>query len=474
MEREIVFLKKKFRRYENNRIFIWTIIVALFLQLIYRSMASSNVPLMDYWKYINMFVERMFTEGITFWDIWQNDGIHRSPLQFMYFLLNVRFFHLNSQIEIYLGAILTAVTSGILYKVIKKETRLSVERWFSGLAGIGIIIILYDMNQWEMITQQFALSFSSRQVLFLVSMILTNNYLKSIESAKKYTFELGVLYIFVIASVGGGYFPAYVFAIFLILILDFWVRKNEFGYKYLKEYLILLFFLILGSYIYLHGIISQNISTMATDINIINFIIDFLLGVITMSGVCIIGTEFSTNTVYIVGTVVLFLCMLSLVIYIKGKFYKQTYIPIAFYGYSFGAMGLIYLGRRGLYGNSYAFSSRYVCETVVMLLGLLWILLLYVSNSINRSQFHKITLKSGLILCIVISILCGILISDYKEWKIAPYRKIYGENLIENIMDIDYISEEDFMAFQASESSVRDGIEVMKKYELGIFYKNNK
>ena len=91
-------MNKFLKIYKENRIFIWALILGLFFQLVYLSTASTNVPLMDYWQYINMFVEKMNNGGLTFADIWQNYGIHRSPLQFLYFIMNVRIFHLNVRV----------------------------------------------------------------------------------------------------------------------------------------------------------------------------------------------------------------------------------------------------------------------------------------------------------------------------------------------------------------------------------------
>ena len=63
----------------------------------------------------------------------------------------------------------------------------------------------------------------------------------------------------------------------------------------------------------------------------------------------------------------------------------------------------------------------------------------------------------------------GLLSSYSKEWKIAPYRKIYCENLVEGINNIDNLSGDDFAPYQSDEQYVRKGVEIMKKYKLGIY-----
>ena len=69
---------------KNRRILL---IVGTFLsiQLIYLSNATANTPLMDYWYYINDLLPSLFRGGVSFAQLWNNAGIHRSPLQLMFF-----------------------------------------------------------------------------------------------------------------------------------------------------------------------------------------------------------------------------------------------------------------------------------------------------------------------------------------------------------------------------------------------------
>lgn len=453
--------------YKENRAFIWCLLIALFFQLIYLSIASFNVPLMDYWHYINMFVEKMNTAGITFLDIWQNDGIHRSPLQFIYFLINVRVFHLNSQVEIYLGAVLMALTAVVLYRQMKKDIELN-KKWIKGVLGGIIVIAVYNLNQYELINEQFAFSFASRMFLFLMSFLLTNSYLMNINGNRSYTFELGMFYIVVIESVGGGYFPAYVVSIALVLILHYCFKRKSDKKVYLKEYIFLLACLAIGTGIYLYGILGHGEITVAESISFITFIKDFLIGAIFMLGVSIFGFEFSNGVTFLMGCCIFFIYLCSFVTYFIKRYYERTYVPVLFMSYSVGAMGLIYLGRMGKYGIDYAFSSRYVCETNVALLGFIWIAAIYISDIFRNNSRKKAI--NYCVAAVSLLLLVGVVSSDYKEWKIAPYRKIYGENLIQSMKNVDSLTEEEFAPFQSTEEYVRGGIDIMKKYDLGMFY----
>lgn len=462
------------KKYNENRIFIWSLLFALLLQLIYLSIASTNVPIMDYWKYINMFVEKMNTGGISFADLWQNDGIHRSPLQFLYFVLNVRFFNMNAQVEIYLGAFLMALIVMMLYYTFKREIGCK-SSYVTELGGICIILFVFNLNQYEIINEQFALSFASRIILFVLSYLLTNSLLHDLNRLKKYTFELSVFYVFVILSVGSGFFPAYVMAIGMTIFLHFILNFRIDKYLFIKQYLMLYFALLLGSIIYLYGAFGETSQISQNSLSLFMFVKNFIIGSLTMLGVCVLGFEFSVKVTFIVGCIIGILIIVSICLYFKREYYKKSYLPILFYGYSAGVMGLVYLGRSARFGLDYAYSPRYVGESNFVLYALIWIVFMYISEQLEakdiRSKSLNVLVKTILISC-VIFICLGILNSDYKEWKIAPYRKIYGQNLVQSIFEVDTLEEKDFVAFQAEEDVVRSGIDIMKKYDLGVFYYN--
>ncbi|WP_455559643.1 hypothetical protein, partial [Agathobaculum hominis] len=59
--------------------------------------------------------------------------------------------------------------------------------------------------------------------------------------------------------------------------------------------------------------------------------------------------------------------------------------------------------------------------------------------------------------------------STVKEYKIAPYRREYGMQLIDKMQRVDELSDSDFDQFQAKGESVRNGIDIMQEYHLGVF-----
>lgn len=454
------------KTYQRNRVFIWAIGIALCAQLVYISQATSNAPLMDYWRYMDRFVEKMFSGGLSWSDFWRSDGIHRSPLQFLYFVCNIRFFHYDAQIEIYLGAVLMAVLACVLYRFLKLD--LQPSHRVSAGAGVAVIIVIYNLNQWELIAEQFSLSFASRLFLFLLGYLLTNRYLYTIEQAKKYTGELGALYIITIALVGGGYFPAYVFSILTGIVVFALINYRKNGRKYWKYYVTLILFLIVGTIIYLFGV---EYSGTGSSVDLKQFVYYLVVGSIVMLGVCLLGTSATTSAAFATGLFITAIALVLLVLYFKHKCYEKTSMPVFFYAYTAGSLGIICLGRGSLYGFGYCFYSRYTCESNVLLLGVVWIAAMLLSEKVCRkdeSKKHSLGMRVGVLISTGV-ILCGIVCADIVEWKQAPYRKDYYDNLIQCMLDVDTLSAEDFSVFQAKEEYVRQGIALMKKYDLGIY-----
>lgn len=457
------------KKYFDNRIFIFGFIGIIGLQFIYISKATANIPLMDYWKYINMFVNKMNESGLSFSDIWQNDGIHRSPLQFIYFIINVRIFNYNVRVEEFAGIIVMAGTVLILYKYLG---RFVDDIFKKNIYGIIIAIIIFNLNQFEMINEEFALSFSSRMQLFLISFIATSIYLSSIDKYKKYTFELGILYILTVELVGGGYFPAYISTIMFALIMNYILKYKEQKNNYLFCYLWLSLSLIISVIIYFHGISINSQATTFSEGTIWKYLINFIIGMIIMLGVSISGFSFSYNTLFIIGLFIFTIYLLSLFIYFKNKIYEKTYFPLMCYGYTFVVIGLVCLGRFNMYGIDFAYTSRYVCETNVSLLACVYIISInhnYKAGKELNGTFFRGKIKNPFLKSALIIFLIMLLHADFLEFQTAPFRKNYNERLIEYAKNIDNVTSEEIALFQCDEEQVRSGIEKMRRYKLGVF-----
>lgn len=332
-------------KYQRNRWFVLLMIPIFVYQIIYISTATANVPLMDYWRYINMFVEKINTTGLSFGDIWKNDHIHRSPLQFFYFAANIRLFNYNIQIEEYLGVFLMTLTIFLLYRWIKKEMPNQISAFY-GIAGTIIALILFNSNQWEMITQEFALSFASRQILFFMSFLLTSRYLTNLHSQKAKTVELALLYILTILLVGSGYFPAFVATVAFSVILNYVLFYKENKNTYLVQYIVLLGALAVGTILYMYGIdLASNVPKIKYSLG--ECVVQFLQGSFVMIAVSWYGFAFSQRTMLVVGAVIFALYIAAFVVFSQKilQAYACSYLVLRLWCGSDGTS--IY----GAYGN---------------------------------------------------------------------------------------------------------------------------
>ena len=460
-------MKKILNAIHKNIFFVIVLLSVFIFFLIYLSRATNNTPYMDYWLYIDKLVDKMFSSGITFDDLYNSNGIHRSPLQLLIFLTNVKLFKYDVLLEIFLGAILLIPICSILYKEYKNDFK-NLNNKFLYYFGIVIfIILLFSLNQWEIIASEFLLSYEIRVLNYLISFILLNKILHNKSKYGKYSIELGFFYIFVITCISGMYFAAFVVSIIFSLLLDLIVDKDR--KSNYKVYLIILISLIIGTVLYCYGINFNGNSTVSLSINI-QWILGLFEAVFILLGASLLGYSTSIQTITIIGAILFTIQIVCMIIFIIFKQFKNNYLPILLMIYAFCICGELYVGRANNFDLAYLASSRYICETLWFLIADLWIIL-----NLNSYKFKYLNVKTIIkffSVCFLVSIFTVNFYSNKNEWNTAIYRKEYLENLNNYILDIENVSDEDFKNFTVDKEVIKRDVEIMKKYKLGIFQYN--
>lgn len=452
------------KKIHQNRIFVLVLVVALVMILIYQSSASANVPFMDYWKYIDRLVDKMYTQGVSFNDLYTSNGVHRSPIQLFIFLCNVRLFHYNAQIEVYLGGMLLGVLGCVLYKELKKEMQCRSSNIWLNIGSICIVALLFNLNQWEILSDEFAFSFVLRLMAFELSFIITNNYLKNIKKDGSYAVEIAMLYTFTICGLSGAFFLAYGGALVVVIIWDFLRRENVEKKRYLKYYIILGLGLFLGAILYVVGL-DMNTANGTTSSIGISLLVKYFKAIVIMLGATIMGTSASQTLVIICGLGLCLIYIGSVILYFYKKMYKKTYLPILFMTYSLFIIFVICMGRVQ-YGFDYLCSSRYVGDTQLGILACIWIYCIYLKGIMN---FNKQNMCKIIIMSIIVIILGGIAYADINEWGIKGYRKEYYADINNLMLNIENLSDGELAKCQADPKSVRESVEIMKKYKIGLY-----
>ena len=132
--------------------------------------------------------------------------------------------------------------------------------------------------------------------------------------------------------------------------------------------------------------------------------------------------------------------------------------------YALAISVMICWGRIGKFGPESMTASRYVVESSVGLIGIVWM---------TYALFGD-TVKNWFAVCrTVVAPLVCLLMMLYvikAENVIAPYRKIYYENLADMMQNIEDYADDELGAFQAnSPDDIRYCIDFFKENKLSIF-----
>lgn len=463
-------MKKILGKIHENIIFIIFLLVIFCGFSIYLSRATANVPHMDYWLYMNSLVEKMFHGGVTVDDLWTGNGVHRSPLQLFIFLCNVRLFGYNAQIEVALGAVFSLLVALLVYREYKNNwmANFSNEKKLLFFVSLfGVLVAMFSLNQWEMITTEFYFSLEIRIISFWVSFIITNQLLKNKEKYGKYAIEIAIVYVFVICICAGAYFGACMLSIIFAIIFDFCLEKEK--KKYMGTYFTLLAGLFVGTIIYMYNL-NLGVSTGGLTIDF-DFVKDFLSGFVLLQGASVFGfANFSLKQMFVMGLIICFIHLLCVVTYFYNKMYKVSYIPMLLGAYVVCFYMQIFISRGMQFDLTYLTSSRYVCDTLWFSVADIWILTAILQQcKVNNVVLKMQSIKQAFLTLCLLSIIFFNVYSNCLEWKRAPYIKNYYNSVISLIERIDTLTEDEFSIFGYDSEIIKNDVRIMKKYHLGTF-----
>lgn len=450
--------------WKKNHIFITLLSLFTIIICIYLSEATANVPVMDYWRYISRLTNKIYTSGLSFSDVYNNNGVHHSPIQLILFGLNVKVFHLNTLVEIYLGAIVFCITLIPIYNWYCKHININNKMYWPFL--ICLMISFFSLSQWEILTLEFSLGFAIRQVIYVFCFLYTEKILRNKEVYGKYVIDFAFVLIVVICS-NSAYFVAFGAALSLVIIFDFLSNRMENRRKYLPQYIILGGGMFLGLILYYS---LGNVESKGATIFRIPNLKEIIKGILYIFGSSAVGDNSNQKFVLILGGMAIVLTVMCVTLYIKKHIYQETYFPIVLLAYGLFQIISIMIGRIGAYSAEYLISSRYSYDTKWILVADICIIAIWTTKiDKNVMIVTQDRLKILTIITCLFFILMGILVNNRTEISIAPYRKQYFNNMIEKMIKIETLSDDDLADFQADPSDVREGINLMKEYKLGIF-----
>jgi len=450
-------------------IIVGALIIFLF-HIHYLFLSTRNVPFMDYWRVLKDFGEKIMTNNLALRDFWSPINGQRPGLMLFLLAINMRLFGYNTQIEIFGGAIIKLFISIILiYTFIKENRDKQIQNFKIQILCLSFLVAIFNLNQWEIITLEFSLSYMIRLFCFIFIFIYLSHCLLNMNNYKNHLYYISILLIPIICLISSALFAPFVGSICTVVFINFCINYKKERLLYFKNYLVLFFSIVFGASIYLYNIGS--LLVLGEKIKIGTLLINFIKGTLIMFGTSLVFIENNFKLLYTLGIIIALLYLLAIFLFFKKEMYKKTYIPLFLILYNFLYISIIYYGRGLHFNHLYLAASRYTTETTLGLIGILWIFLNVILEEIN---FKTIVKRNYLrISSISVSlIIIGLITTIYFESKIGPYRGKLFEICKNILLKIDYTSDDELSIFQDAYGSVRIGVDILKKYNLGIFRTN--
>ncbi len=450
----------------SSKFIVLTSIIIFILYALYAFVdkAASTVPLMDYWDYITWYVEPIFEGTFSFFDFWREEDILRiSPLVRFILLVDIWFFAVDIRVQVMFGFFVLSIYAVVVsYKFYFKSVQIGYMKHII-LFTLTIAISIVNFNQWEVITQAFSPSFFLRMLTYIVIIYLTGDLLSVADDKAQYkkTIIVGVIMLINIVFIATPYYYALVLSLVVGVVIKTIDSKNKNALAY--GGIIIVFsgigtFLNYGLSHTTSGLVSDTLNTSFQGL----FSLDTLYACVLMVG-ALFTHALSNNMINtIIGLFVVVFSIYITFLFIRKKLYRVSYFPLIIFLYGVISIGVIVFTRVPEFGAEYAVSSRYVVDTTFSLIGLLVMLFMIVQDSKLGLRIMAVSF-CGFTVCALIC--CAV-----SEYKIAPNRAEYSNNLAIMMNDIDNYSDEELAVFQASTAQIaRGGVEILKKYNLSVF-----
>lgn len=440
--------------------YILPLLLGIIFILYYISIAQSNVVYTDYIRETNQYLgNRNWLKDYIFdWSFFS-----RPPIKMLEIYINFKFFHFNTMLDMYLGAIGLILIAFIMTKVCYNNKMF--------ITNIILCLLIFSLSKWEMVTNGTGwIHFWAFLGFYLHFYLVDQIYIK-LNKNNIIKIIMIVLPVFNILFVATFYCAIY--SIVMIGLYSFIIIRNKINRKkFIKIDIIYLASIIIPFVIYvICMIISKDSRVIANESFFSAFKKNpryFFSFFIKSFASDIIGIEevqaYNIKNIFlwILGLILIVVYLYSIFINIKYKIYKYSFMPILLLISGFLNHLIILYSRWGFLSDIYGMSSRYSLQYMSSTIGLvLTVMYLKKMNLIKNIYFIKL---------IILIILIGNIFTTLKEIQKAPYRKEYVENLKEIGLNYELASNEDLSLFQSNIDSTRKALSILKEYNMNIFY----
>lgn len=438
----------------------------------YVRQAVRNILIMDYWRIAGRLIPDVMENSLTMADFFRSDWGQSNPLLYFLLAINIKHFGLNSLLSEYFAVAVMALSAVIVYiafrDAVEEEGK---NRYLKAAFFIPMLLCVFNYNQKEILSIQFAFVFMFRVMSYLLIFRCVDYWLRNMNKKSWGCFVFSCLFVICAICLWSQlYFPAMCGATLAAVLFDLVVHGKKNETKRVLRYVIWTICVFAGMLLYhsyVKGVVSGGSGIPVFIQSLLNG--DVFYGCFVMLLAAILPdaviVRMSRSVIVAAGGMILLLILVCLIIYIRRKLYEKTYFPLLLILYGGGSILVIEFGRLGKYGPDQLRSSRYVCETTLLYIGLIMILALCVYQSKAVQRY---------LACAVLAVLvCSLSYSNWKVLRSAPAQGVYKEQAIIRVREIaegTEVSGEDVGLFQAnSTSEIKKGIRYLKKFHLGIF-----
>ena len=421
----------------------------------YISICGFHVPIMDFFRWISMYGEKVHNGTLSFLDFFfdVNEQMQPGAMAIFFGMLELSDYDMWPMVvagNILISIKAVALAAMIFVPFLKEKKHIL----FGALCAIGIAAVSLNPNQWELVIEPFALALAVREYLLygfflLFSIFFTKLFQVPFRKQLLYMTLLTVAVSVVSITILASYFVGLLGAISIVgcvLIVD---QRKHIQFKQCLLGVIWASGVLGTLAIYLSftaGSVVNSVSASAST----NFI-DVIKGWCIFWGGAFVPQNYSDTSLtlfYVVGATFTAISAVLLVMYFRKGLHRKSYFPFFLLAYG-GIIALILIvGRSSTYGIGGMASSRYCVESCIGVSGTVFMLAELVLQS-EKNVFGKSLAYTAMTGVILSSALCFRV-----ELGMAPYRRIYQENVADCMLTIDLMDADDFSFFQAPEADV--------------------
>lgn len=452
-------MMKKIFTIPNLVYFLFSALYIVWVLATYR-----NIIHMDMIEIVGTKVKHLFEHDFHLADL-VYEPIFPCSTSIIFTLINAKLFHLNTVIEIAIGASLLAV-AGYIY-LIRMSSFLADQRQ-KFLFALLIGFLVFGLHKWEAsFTSFFSFAISFNLVICFLNYFFLLRYIEPGRSPfKSYCIPLMIFSNLLVIFEAEAYFFGYILAILALLFLIrryklAAIDKKRWNTVLVTSLSLLIFAVLLTTWLksipdVKQGVLKPTITGFAeTFFHRPLWVIKFYL--LAQSGP-FLGEAFDQVGLRTLAGGMILVAYWFAVAYVIRKKDKRLFVMVAMIFYNIISCGMVTLGRYVTDVVEFGASSRYTVFNLSGVLGLTSIIFFYLLDE-GKTVYKMVALS-----CLGI-IVAGYLYVDKRQLEIAPYRTA-NFGLIREAL----LTGEGLEILQDSPAASLAAIDVLRKYRLNVYY----